>query len=197
MNLSLNSVRRALSVLVGAAALVVMTGCAHQISMAPSAKPAAESSAKINKAVAYVISPADMALEVKTPGGGGDKVKYQPYKDLDAALYQAFSAVFSDVSKVSSAADAKGVAYVITPTITTTSSSESMLTWPPTQFSVDLVCKVADGSGQAVTTVRAFGKGAATFDEFKSDFSLSARRASKEAVDKLVKSLSESPELRR
>lgn len=182
---------------VAATALVMMTGCAHQISMSPDASKTASVSSKINKQVAYVISPADMAKEVQTPGGGGDNVKYQPYKDLDAALYQAFSAVFADVTKVSTPSEAKGVALVITPSVTTTSSSDSMLTWPPTQFTVNLVCTVVDPKGQAVTQVQGSGSGQATFDEFKSDFSLAARRASRAAVDNLVKALENSAELRR
>jgi hypothetical protein len=193
------SIRRVMALTAGAAALVVMTGCAHQISMSPeSAKqgPVATAPAKINKSVAYVISAADMAKEVQTPGGGGDKIKYTPYKDLDASLYQAFSAVFTDVTKVSSAAEAKDVTFVITPTITTNSSSSSMFTWPPTQFSVDLVCKAADMNGKVLAEITANGTGAAEFSEFKSDFSLAARRASKDAVDKLVKALAESPALR-
>ncbi len=195
--MSFKQARRLLIGLASAAALVVMTGCAHQVSMSPDTKQMASASSKINKSVAYVISPADMAKEVQTPGGGGDKIKYQPYKDLDAALYQAFSAVFTDVTKVGAQADAKSVSLVILPAITTTSSSESMFTWPPTQFTVDLVCKVLDANGQAVTEVRGSGSGQATFDEFKSDFSLAARRASRDAVDKLVKALEASPELRR
>lgn len=195
--MSFKGIHRVVLGFMGAAALVMMTGCAHQISMAPDATKTASVSSKINKSVAYVISPADMAKEVQTPGGGGDKVKYQPYKDLDAALYQAFSAVFTDVTKVGAPADAKGVSLVITPAITTTSSSDSMLTWPPTQFAVTLVCTVMDGQGQAVTQVQGSGSGQATFDEFKSDFSLAARRASRAAVDNLIKELEKSPELHR
>jgi len=196
------TIRRALMGLASVTALVVMTGCAHQVSMSPELKQLPAVASKIDKNVAYVISAADLAKEVQTPGGGGDKIKYQPYRDLDGALYKAFSEVFKDVTKLSSTAEApalasKGVTLVIEPAITTTSSSESMFTWPPTQFSVELVCKVSDLQGKAITEVRAMGKGAATFDEFKSDFSLAARRASKEAVDNLVKVLSETAELRR
>lgn len=182
---------------VGLAAVVAMAGCAHPVSMVPQTKQIDNVPNKIEKSVAYVISPADMVKEVQTPGGGGDKVKYQPYKDLDAALYEAFSAVFADVTKVAAASEAKGVSYVIEPSITTTSSSDSLVTWPPTHFSVNLVCKVRDANGQLLTEVSSVGDGAATFSEFKSDFSLSARRASRSAVDNLIKALAAAPELRR
>jgi hypothetical protein len=194
--------RRALMGLSAAATLVVMTGCAHQISMTPDLKNMPAATTRIDKSVAYVITPADMAKEVETPGGGGDKVKYAPYKDLDGALYKALSEVFKDVNKLGSSSEAvnltaKGLSFVIEPTITTTSSSDSMLTWPPTKFSVELVCKVSDAKGQPVTQVKAMGLGAAEFSEFKSDFSLAARRASADAVGNLVKALAASPELRR
>jgi hypothetical protein len=188
---------RMLSVVLAAGVLVAMTGCAHSVSMAPNVAQVSSVSNKIDKSVAYVISQADMMKEVQTPGGGGDKIKYQPYKDLDASLYQAFSAVFSDVNKVSAVSEAGGVSYVILPSITTNSSSDSLLTWPPTRFSVYLVCKVLDTDGRTLTEVSGTGEGAATFSEFKSDFSLAARRASRSAVDNLVKALLESPELRR
>lgn len=194
--------RRALAWVLGVSALVAVTGCAHPISMTPDAQPATKASAKINKSVAYVVTPANMALEVTSPGGGGDKVKYQPYRDLDASLYGAFSEVFSDVNKAGSVDEAKalagkGVKLVIVPTITTTSSSDSMFTWPPTQFSVTLTCTATQPDGQQVTEVRATGNGAATFSEFKSDFSLAARRASREAVQNLVQALAADEALRR
>ncbi len=195
--MTFQSIRRACVAVASAMALVAMTGCAHQVSLSPDVKDLAVASKKINKPVAYLISAADMAKEVQTPGGGGDKVKYLPYRDLDASLYQAFSGAFSDVSKISSLAEAKGVSYVIKPTITTTSSSDSALTWPPTQFTVELVCQVTDASGAALTEVRGSGKGVATFSEFKSDFSLAARRAAKEAVDNLVKALDANDPLHR
>jgi len=202
LSLNLSTLRRAAFGLCSVAALVAMTGCAHPISMSPDAKLAASTAPKVNKAVAYVITPADMALEVTTPGGGGDKVKYQPYRDLDASLYAAFSEVFTDVSKAASVAEAqalapKGVKLVIVPTIATTSSSDSAFTWPPTQFQVTLNCTATDVAGQTVAQVKAVGNGAATFSEFKSDFSLSARRASSEAIANLVKALAANPDLRR
>lgn len=188
---------RALGAMVGTAAAMMMAGCAHPLSMAPEATPISSVPNKIEKSVAYVISPADMTKEVQTPGGGGDKVKYQPYKDLDAALYQAFSAVFADVTKVAAVTEAKGVSYVIEPIITTTSSSDSLMAWPPTRFSVNLVCKVKDANGQLLTEVRGVGDGEATFSEVVKDYSMSARRASRSAVDNLVKALAADPELRR
>ena len=41
------------------------------------------------------------------------------------------------------------------------------------------------------------GQGRATYNEFKHEFALAARRAAEDALNKLVKALAESPELRR
>ena len=201
---SLSAARRALVAAGSVVAVIAVTGCAHPISISPKADAAAQapSVAKIDKSVAYVITPADMALEVTTPGGGGDKIKYQPYRDLDASLYASFSTVFKDVTKAASVDEAKGlsakgVQLVIVPTIATTSSSESAFTWPPTKFSVTLTCTATNPQGQQIAQVSATGHGAAEFDEFKSDFPLAARRASRAALDNLTKALAANEALRR
>jgi hypothetical protein len=201
-NASLSNVRRIAFGAVSAAALVLVTGCAHPISMAPDIKAVPAPSAKIAKKVGYFISAEDLAKEVTTPGGGGDKVKYQPYKDLETGLYKAFSQVFDGVVKLKSADDKasigeQGLNLVIKPTLSTTSFSDSAFTWPPTQFTVDITCVVTDAKGTEVTRLTSQGKGAATFSEFTSDFSLSAKRASQDALAKLVRDLSASDALRR
>lgn len=184
---------------VALAALALTVGCAHPISVNPDAAAIrASSPARIDKAVAYYVSPDDMKLEVTTPGGGGDKVSYFPYRDLDPAIYQALSQVFTSVIKIETpTAAGRPVQFLLTPKLLTTSSSSSAFTWPPTDFSVELTCKVTDGSGAPVTSIVVTGTGKAEFSEFKSDFSLSARRASLDAMNKLVKALEAAPELRR
>lgn len=184
------------------AACIALFGCAHPISMSPElAGIAGDSSARINKQAGYYIPEASRALEVTTPGGGGDKIRYFPYKDLDAGLYKALGEVFTGVTKVSNPQDsaaisASGITLLIMPEISTTSSSPSMLTWPPTQFSVTLNCSVVDAKGQSLTTIKVEGNGAAEFSEFKTNFSLAATRASSDALKKLVKALADSKELR-
>lgn len=203
VNASFANVRRAAFGAVSAAALVLVTGCAHPISMAPDMKAVPESTAKIHKKVGYFISAEDLAKEVTTPGGGGDKVKYTPYKDLETGIYKAFSQVFDGgVVKLKSADDKatigeQGLNLVIKPSLSTTSYSDSAFTWPPTQFTVDITCVVTDAKGAEVTRLTSQGKGAATFSEFTSDFSLSAKRASQDALAKLVRDLSANDALRR
>jgi hypothetical protein len=85
---------------------------------------------------------------------------------------------------------------VFTPEITTTSSSSSPFTWPPTKFGTEVSCTVTDAQGVVVAKVRANGEGAAEFAEFKSDFSLSARRAVSDVMDKLVAEIRRNEQLR-
>lgn len=194
-------IAKLLTSLIAVAALV---GCAHPIVMTPDiAKIEAPAGAQpVKKAVGYYIADDLRAMEVTTPGGGGDKVTYQPYRDIETAFYKMLTNVFGSVVKLKTPKDAdafskNNVAYVITPRIVTDSSSPSPFTWPPTKFSVDLTCDVSDVTGNHVLTQKVSGLGQAEFSEFKSDFSLSAKRASEDALLKMQQALSAAPELRK
>ena len=182
-------------------ALLCLTGCAHSIALSPDLSKIAPASAKVPKTVGYVIAETNRWLQVTTPGGGGDKVKYFPYRDLEPGFRKALSEVFDKVAKLSSPADpaiaAQGVSLIITPTITTTSSSDGALTWPPTSFSIELNCAVLDARGQPVKQINSQGQGRATYNEFKHEFALAARRAAEDVLEKLAKALAASPELHR
>ena len=189
--------------LAGLLAAVLATGCAHPISVTTDVSQVRSSGKpRIEKSVAYVIAPDDRDREVITPGGGGDKLSYKPYRDLDAGIFKALSEVFANVSRVDAAAEAAKpgrdkIQLVFVPKITTTSSSASPFTWPPTAFAIDLACKVSDASGAPVSEINVVGNGQAEFSEFKSDHSLAAKRAAQDAMQKLVKALEETPALRR
>ncbi len=187
----------------GLALLSLMTGCAHQITFTPPADKIVGSGApRIDKAVAYYVSAEDMKREVITPGGGGDRISYSPYRDLDLGIYKALSEVFTSVVKLETPIDkakpaGRPVQLLFTPSIVTTSSSESALTWPATDFSIELTCKVTDAQGNSLPEIKVKGVGKASFNEFKHDFALSSRRAAEDALVQLVKALETSPELRR
>jgi hypothetical protein len=180
-----------------------LAGCAHPINMRPDVSLIQAGGAqKINKVAGYHISDANLALEVTTPGGGGDKVRYFPYRDVEAGFYKALSETFTKVSKIANPKDtaalnAAGINLLITPEITTTSYSPSPFTWPPTQFTVTLDCQVVDASGKELTRVKVTGTGKAEFDEFKANFSLSAVRASEDALKQLMAKLRETAVLAR
>lgn len=183
--------------------IAALAGCAHPMIIKPemdalAAAPAAE---RIQKKVGLYIAAENRTKEVTTPGGGGDKVRYVPYADLETGLYKVLSDVFVDVA-VLQARDAAAiaqhsVAYVIEPEISTTSSSSGIFTWMATDFTVQLQCKVTDPAGQAVATVAADGSGKAESKELMSNFSLAGQRASHDALLSLRAALLQSADLRK
>lgn len=182
------------------AALIALAGCAHPIQIATDkSAPAAPAQKKVDKNIGFVIPDPLLIKEVTTPGGGGDKVSYLPYRDLEVPLYSTLSNVFANATKLKApddraAIDKAQLAYILTPEISTDSSSESALTWPPTRFTINLTCTVTDLSGKVVFKKVVSGQGNAEFSEFKSNFSLSAQRASENMLSNLQKALSEAPE---
>lgn len=183
------------------AALIALAGCAHPIQIATDkSAPATPAQKKIDKNIGFVIPDPLLTKEVTTPGGGGDKVSYLPYRDLEVPLYSTLSNVFANATKLKApddraAIDKAQLAYILTPEISTDSSSESALTWPPTHFTINLTCTVTDLSGKVVFKQVVSGQGNAEFSEFKRNFSLSAQRASENVLINLQKALSEAPEL--
>lgn len=177
------------------------TGCAHPISMAPNLDgQTITSTKKSQKVAAYYISDVDRALEVTTPGGGGDKVTYKPYADLELGLDAVLAKKFSAVYAMSSPDDAEfikkhNVSYIFVPRLETESSSDSAFTWPPTSFKVHMHCKAVDTKGKTVWERNLKGEGNAEFSEFRSNYSLSAQRASEQLLHVLRRALDESPEL--
>lgn len=181
--------------------LSLLTACAHPIGIGPIETPTRNEAGLSPKKVAYVMTDADRAKEVITPGGGGDKVSYFPYRDLEKAIRDALRAVYSDVFVIQSPSDAEairtfGVSHVYTPEISTTSESPSLFTWPPTKFGIELSCKVTDATGQPVTEVKAQAQGAAEFSEFMKDFGLAGRRAATLVSEQLKQAILADPKLR-
>jgi hypothetical protein len=83
-------------------------GCAHQIAITPAPDAFnAGGISRIDKNVGYYITPENLAKEVVTPGGGGDKVKYSPYKESEPTLKQVLSNLFRDVYRLPSPSDAE------------------------------------------------------------------------------------------
>lgn len=188
------------SIVIGSAMLAV--GCAHQINITPPLNTLdGNNAAKANKTVGYYISPADRTKEVTTPGGGGDKVKYLPYAESEPALNKVLTNLYADVVMVPSLDDkqfiaGKKIAYIFMPSIQTDSGSDSALTWPPTRFAMTLNIKAVGPDGNMLWKKMVTGQGQAEFSEFKHDFSLAARRASKQAFGSLQRAIAAEPALR-
>lgn len=174
--------------------LVVITAllaaCAHPISITPSNYSDRGSVPVSQKKVAYVMTDSDRNKEVTTAGGGGDKVSYYPYRDLERSIRDTLGSIYSDVYVLSSPTDiasirSKGIALVFTPEISTVSSSSSMFTWPPTRFIINLSCTVTDQDVSLISKIKASGEGEAEFSEFASDFGLAGKRAAEDLSKKL------------
>jgi hypothetical protein len=195
------NISRLLKTLAALTLAALLGACAHPISLSGSKAPERVESLLIDKKVAYVINDADRAKQVITPGGGGDKVSYFPYRDLEKSIRDALRSVYRDVVAVKSVGDTQGIkdaaaVLVFTPQVTTTSSSPSPLTWPPTVFTTEISCVVTDASGKEIARVVATGNGAAEFQEFKGDFSLSAKRATDDVAARLAAEIRRSDKLR-
>ncbi len=188
--------------LAGAALLLaVLGGCSHPLMIAPDIakiERPADAKPKIKASVGYYVNEALRNEEKVTPGGGGDKVTSTPYRDLEVGFYKMLTNVFDQVTTLKNPADKDAIgknkiSYVITPRVTPASSSSSMLTWPPTYFSIDLVCEVSDANGKLIDTKRVVGKGNAEFDDFKKDFSLAGKLAMQDALLQMQKQLLDLP----
>lgn len=183
------------------AGVFLAAGCARQISMTPLESMYAPEPTRIDKTVAYYISSSDLVKEVETPAGGGDRVKYRPYQQAEPALRYALSNVFTNVISLRSLDDkasiaSNKVAYIFVPTIETNSSSDSSFTWPPTRFTVKLNCRAVDGAGATVWQQEVTGQGQASFNEFKTDHSRSARLATREAFMLLQREIRDAKQFR-
>ena len=181
---------------------LLLAACAHPISLAPNlTKLDLPTTAARPGTVGLYVSAADKERQVITPGGGGDKVSYYPYRELEAGIYKTLGSIYERVIVVASPTDVDaltkaGVSMVARPQIITQSSSSSLLTWPPTDFQIQLSCTFADLGGTAIAETLVTGVGHADFEEFKSDFSLAAKRASEDALNKTQKAILAEKKLR-
>lgn len=178
-------------------AILLFSGCAHKIDIAPKLDTIRETKVETFKFnVAYYLSDTDKQLEVITPGGGGEKVKYTPYADTEAALNAVLSNVFAKAYSIKTLDDKKfimdkNISYIFIPKIITSSSSDNAFTWPPEKFSVELACKAIDpASGNKLFEITTSSIGVADFGDYRQDFSFSAKMASEKAFLEMLVELS-------
>jgi hypothetical protein len=89
-------------------------------------------------------------------------VRYFPYRDFEAGFRLMLTNVFEKVEKLAAKpaageASKDGYAYVLEPVVTTSSGSTGVVTWPPTNFTVDLMTQIRDANGNLVASPRAVG----------------------------------------
>lgn len=179
---------RLLQFLLASAILAILGGCAHPINVEPElGRISATTGQPLPIKVGYFLPNDLVNLEVTTPGGGGDSVRYNPYASVSTGYQRMLSQVFGGVVSVASLADfqsraARDVDYVLTPHIVTNSGGSNFFTWPPETFSVDLTSTIRDRTGKVVATPRVVGMGTATTGERIKDHGFSGRRAFEDAL---------------
>lgn len=175
------------------------TGCAHLISVNPDVTNKElwlTSHSLIQKNVGYYIDNETLNKEIVTAGGGGDSVRYYPYRDMDNAFSKMIASVFEKIFKLENSDNdnvirRNNINYIIKPTLVTNSSSPSLFTWPATNFIVDLNCEIRDVSGKLIDILTVVGNGQAAASEVNSDYSIAGKRAMKDALLKMQHRLRE------
>ncbi len=188
-----------LKILLSIAIFSALSGCAHRITVEPDlAKIEGLSQGVDNRSVSvgYYIPHDLLSLEVTTPGGGGDNVRYLPYRDIETGYERVLSSVFSNVVKLHTTPDYSrtkqlGLNYVIQPQIVTSSGSTGFFTWPPTNFTVDLANIIRDDNGTVIATPRVVGVGTAETAERLSEHGVAGKRAMNDALSKMQAALLE------
>ncbi|MEQ6918477.1 SHOCT domain-containing protein [Halomonas aquatica] len=186
-----------LKIFLSIAVVGALSGCAHRINVAPElANIESLSHGFDNRSVSvgYYIPSELLSLEVTTPGGGGDNVRYFPYRDIETGYERVLSNVYSGVVKLRSTPDYSrtkqlGLDYVIQPQIVTSSGSTGFFTWPPTNFTVDLENSIRDESGTVIAAPRVVGVGTAETAERLSDHGVAGKRAMNDALSKMQAAL--------
>lgn len=180
--------------------VVFLFGCAHPISIQPkidSLVRASDAPERLKKKVGYYIPEASLGLEVTTPGGGGDSVRYFPYRDMEAGYRLMLSNVFEKSERLKddlnpAEIQKAGLAYILQPVITTNSGSTGVLTWPPTNFTVDLTTQIRDATGALVASPRAVGTHSVSgIMEMGGNFGITGQMATQDALVKMQSMLLE------
>jgi hypothetical protein len=180
--------------------VTALFGCAHPISISPNVAKLErnpDSLPKIKANVGFIISDVTKNIEITSPGGGGDNVRYFPYKEIEAAYQIMLLNVFEKVTKIKSKAENKELSkdeikFVFEPVLVTSSGSTGFFTWPPTNFTVDLTSNIRDASGKLIGNPRVVGNGQVDFIlDMNGDYGLAGRLAMEDALLKMQRVLLE------
>lgn len=184
--------------------VMFLGACAHPITITPRTEHLPYTRGTVEQSVAYVISHKDLERQMITSGGGGDQLSYYPYRDLESGLFQVLSSVYSRVTLVRSATDSDAirknkVSMIFLLDISTSSSSDSILFWPPTDFSVSIKYSVRDVAGKVLHEGSVLGQGHASSSEFLGEMSLvslAAKRAGEDALRRFAQQVQNAAPLR-
>lgn len=195
MTLSISALIKILSLALMA---LIVSGCAHSINISPDLSTIGNVSPakKIDKNIGFFFAE-DREKEVTTSGGGGDLVKYRPYKDVEVGFSKIFGSVFASVRSLRSSGDPakNGLDYTSEITVSTNSSSPGLFTWPPTVFGVNITNSIRDSKGVVVANLQTSGQGNAELGEMKGEFGLAGKRATQDALIKMQQLIVSTPAL--
>ena len=158
----------------------------HDISVAPElSKLKKVRPVTIHRTVAYYIPPEQYALQVTTPGGNNDELRYRPYQESEAALEKVLGNVFTEVHRIDSLDDPKideqQIRFIFVPQIETMSYSNSNVDWQPTKFSFVLKVKFLTADKKMFYESHAQGKGIANFGRYPENPAYAVEIASRSA----------------
>ncbi len=163
-----------------------LSGCVHDISVAPElSKIEKVRPVTIHRTVAYY-TPAERYDEVViTPGGNSDELRYLPYQDTEPSLKKVLDNIFTAVYKIDSLDDEKikkhNIQYIFIPAIETMSYSNSNVDWQPTKFNMILKVKILKADKTKLFTTYAQGKGVANFGRYQDNPTYAVEIASRSA----------------
>lgn len=180
---------------------LLFAGCSHPVKISPQLAMARADARLIDARVGYHITDVQRALQTTSDGGGGDKISYYPYRDLEPAFYETLSSVFAAVFVVPDTGSREFIAdkqlrFVFKPEFETSSSSSNVIFWNPTDFVIRLTATAFDAAGQQVWTrlISASGKAPAGGSIVETP---SAQAAANQLFVDLQSQLLNSPELRK
>jgi len=182
------------------AIVLALTGCAHPVQIAPDLariERPADAKPKLHANVAYYVNEDLRKVESTTPGGGSDKVSTYPYRDIEVGFYKMLSNVFDNVvvtkQRPGTVPSHPGFDYVVSPVVTAGSTSSSMMTWLPTQFSIELACDIAGADGTVLYRKHVIGQGNAEASALHAEPGLPGKLAMEDALLKMQQVLLELP----
>ena len=182
----------------------LLTACAHPMLVKPDleATKIVQAHDHLPQKVGLYIPDSLRSLEVTTAGGGGDKVRYKPYADMETGIFQVLGDSFSDAIVLNSRTDADAIAkhslnYIVEPHIDTKSSSSGLFTWMATDFEIKLTCRFTDPAGNLLATLTSDGTGHSDFSELTHNMSAAGEHAATDALVKLGTAIQAAPEFKK
>lgn len=178
--------------------IILFYSCSHTITISPNLSSIKNDSKIIDKKVAFYIPLSERDKEVRESSGTGDTIVYFPYRDLESSIHKVLFEVFKNVERLESFPSGtlvkeRGYSYVFLPEITTKSQNDSILFWPPTQFTIKLTVNVINEESKIIWSKEFEQVGHATREEWQHNFGAAGAKASEALMRNFLKELVNAP----